>query len=216
MKKVLLSVIVALIVAATTTIAILALSREGPRLIEVGTFITVALTLIALVFYANDTNILTRLAKSRWDRESVLSTTYEMVGTNDNGGNGVILFRLHNPSTLIVRAKVWAEFKVYGAAVKALDAYSGTEVWLLFPQQIHQGWYQISDLVTQMGKTTSQMVSEATPQNATGQLTLDLTIEYRDELDQERRLPTRRHYFDFKKWTWIPILTEKDPMLWKE
>jgi len=42
---------------------------------------------------------------------------------------------------------------------------------------------------------------------------MDLEIEFRNELDIRRRLPLRRHCFDFKDWQWIPHVTKKDE--WK-
>jgi len=46
-----------------------------------------ALTLIALIFYAYDTNLLASISKLKWERETVLSTTYEMVGIGDSVPN---------------------------------------------------------------------------------------------------------------------------------
>jgi hypothetical protein len=86
----------------------------------------------------------------------------------------------------------------------------------LFPQQISQGWFSIEDLVAQHGKNIAQMQSESSIQNETTQLTLDLTIEFRDEHKNIRKLPTRRHYFSFKELTWIPVLTRKDDQLWEK
>ena len=53
-----------------------------------------------------------------------------MVGTDDKDGTGRILFRLNNPSTLIIRAKVCCEFKVYGTSVNCASPYNGTEIWV--------------------------------------------------------------------------------------
>jgi len=111
---------------------------------------------------------------------------------------------------LIIRAKVWAEFKVYGSSVDPGDDFNGTKTWLVFPQQTSQGWYEISNLLAQQGKTVQQMINEYSQENRTTQLTLDLTIEFRDEIGYKRRLPTRRVYFAFNDWTWIPVLTEDD------
>ena len=215
MNKGLLWVIVGLILLGACAVVVLSVGASGVRLLDIGTFAFVALTLTALVFYANDTNRLTRLTQSKWARETLLDATYEMVGQNDKGGPGRIFFSLNNPSRLIIRAKVWAVFMVYGAKVDPGDPYNGTNTWVLFPQQISQGWYSIEDLVKQQGKSISQMISECSPQNKMTQLTLDLTIEFRDELANARRLPTRRHFFSFDDWVWVPDLTRKDDHLWE-
>lgn len=43
------------------------------------------------------------------------------------------------------------------------------------------------------------------PEGATHNGTL---LEFWDELDMRRKLPPRRHYFDFERWAWIPQLAE--------
>jgi hypothetical protein len=125
MRKFVLWGIVALIVLFSGIIVITSISHSEIDFLERGTFIVLSLTLIALVFYAYDTNLIASIGQSRWERESVLNATYEMVGINDSGGAGRILFRITNPSTLLIRAKVWAEFKVYGVSVDPGGAFNG-------------------------------------------------------------------------------------------
>jgi hypothetical protein len=206
MRKYILWFIVLLMVICAVIIVCKSINRPDIKILEIGNFIVLSLTLVALIFYAHDTYRLASIGQSKWEKENILNATYEMVGINDLGGAGRILFRITNPSTLIIRAKVWAEFKVYGVPVDPGGDFNGTKIWLVFPQQTSQGWYEISSLIAQQGKTPQKMQSEYDSNNRTTQLTLDLTIEFRDELGNERKLPTRKHYFAFNDWTWIPVL----------
>jgi len=53
-------------------------------------------------------------------------------------------------------------------------------------------------------------MAEATEGNRYEQLTMDLEIEFRGELGDERKLPSRKHFFDFREWRWVPHLTKQD------
>jgi hypothetical protein len=141
-------------------------------------------------------------------RDGVLSTTYAMQLIGDKGQAGRTLFQLHNPSTLLVRARVACNFLVYGDPIKADPAYDGKDVWLLFPQQVSQGWFEVDSLLQNKGKSVAAMIAERTPANCKDQLTMALELEFWDELGAKRKLPARRHYFDFDRWAWIPQLTE--------
>ena len=116
----------------------------------------------------------------------------------------------------MVRAKVWADFKVYEHSVDPGDPYNGTNTWILFPQQMNQGWCTIEDLLAKQGKTILQMTNEYSDQNRLVQLTCDLRIEFRDEHNNSRKLPSRRHYFSFRDWSWTPDLSRKDDDLWEK
>jgi hypothetical protein len=181
-------------------------------LLEIANFLILAFTLIVLVVYAYDTNSIARVTRDRWKREGVLTTTYEMLLTGNKGEPGRTLFRIHNPSTLLVKARVVCKFRLYGQSIESAPAYSGKEIWGLFPQQISQGWFEIDTLLQQKGKTVAAMISEHTQANATTQFTMDLELHFRDELGEERSLPSRGHYFDFDRWVWIPELTQ--PEIW--
>jgi hypothetical protein len=65
-------------------------------------------------------------------------------------------------------------------------------------------------LLQKKGKTVKSMIDERTERNKEEQLTMDLALEFRDELEQARSLPSRRYYFDFERWNWIPNLTKID------
>ncbi len=171
-------------------------------------FAILALTLVVLVWYAYDTNSIARVTRERWMREGVLSTMYSMELVGDKGQAGRTLFRIHNPSTLIVRATVACNFLVYGESIKADSAYDGEETWLAFPQQVTQGWFEIESLLQKKGKGVTSMIEESTPINRKDQLTMLLELEFWDELGARRKLPARSHYFDFDRWVWIPQITE--------
>ena len=81
---------------------------------------------------------------------------------------------------------------------------------LLFPQQMCQGWFEVESLVQKQGKTVVSMIQESTPANRREQLTMNLELEFRDEFGERRKLPNRRHYFDFDRWAWIPHLSQRE------
>jgi hypothetical protein len=201
------------VVVILITVAVIWLSQRcaNDRAVPTGTFVVLALTLIVLIGYAYDTNSIAHVTRERWAREGVLSTTYEMSLVDKKGEEGRTLFRLQNPSTLVVRAKVACNFRLYGAPVTAGPAYDGSDVWLLFPQQISQGWFSVDALAQQQGKSVAVMISESTPINRRNQLTMRLELEFWDEFGVRRKLPPRPHYFDFDRWAWIPQLTEAKP-----
>ena len=91
---------------------------------------SIFLTLIVLVWYAYDTNSIARVTRERWMREGVLGTTYSMELVGQKGEPGRTLFRIHNPSTLVVRARVACNFRIYGEPVGADPLYDGKETWL--------------------------------------------------------------------------------------
>ena len=176
--------------------------------LSIGTFVILSLTLIVLVWYAYDTNSIARVTRERWMREEVLGTTYSMELVGQKGEPGRTLFRIHNPSTLVVRARVACNFRIYGEPVGADPLYDGKETWLLFPQQTSQGWFETESLVQKKGKSVATMIGECTATNRHEQLTMVLELEFWDELGARRRLPGRPHYFDFDRWAWIPRLAE--------
>jgi hypothetical protein len=176
--------------------------------LALGNFLILALTLIVLVWYAYDTNSIARVARERWMREGVLSATYSMELIGNRGEAGRTLFRIHNPSTLIVRATVACNFRIYGDLIKAGPAYDGEDVWLVFPQQMSQGRFEIESLLQKKGKGVAAMIAECTQANRKDQLTMFLELEFWDELGTRRKLPARSHYFDFDRWAWIPYITE--------
>ncbi len=207
MKKIAVSFAVCVILIAIV-ITYSAWSSKDVNALNIGSFLILSLTLIVLVWYAFDANTIARVTQERWMREGVLATTYSMELTGQKGQPGRTLFRIHNPSTLIVRAKVTCNFRVYGQPIKAGPAYEGEETWVLFPQQISQGWFEIDSLLQKKGKNVSAMIAEHTQANRKEQLTMVLELEFWDELGARRKLPPRPHYFDFERWAWIPQLTE--------
>ena len=91
---------------------------------------------------------------------------------------------------MILKAKVWAEFKVYGNGVDACRPIVELKPGRCFRTNRIRVVYAISTLLKQQGKDVAQMIKESSPENETKQLTLDLTIEFRDEIGNRRRLPT--------------------------
>jgi len=178
-------------------------------IVAIGNFLVLTLTLIVLVWYAYDTNAIAKVTQERWLREGVLSTTYSLQLHGEKGQAGRTLVQLHNPSTLLVRAKINFNFRVYGEPVSAGALYDGGDVWLLFPQQMSQGWFEIESLLQKKGKSVTTMIAECTSANHEDQLTMMLELEFWDELGARRKLPARRHYFDFERWAWIPQLAER-------
>lgn len=181
---------------------------DDANILAIGNFVVLSLTLVVLVLYAYDTNAIARVTQQRWMREGVLSTTYSLQLIGEKGQAGRTLVQIHNPSTLVVRARVAFNFRIYGEPVTAGPLYDGNEVWLLFPQQMSQGWFEIESLLQMKGKTVAAMMAECTPSNRKDQLTMLLELEFWDELNARRKLPPRRHYFDFERWAWIPQLAE--------
>ena len=208
MKRV--SIVIAVIILVITAIVVcIALFVKDSTIVGIGTFVVLSLTLIVLIRYAYDTNSIAKATQERWMRESVISTTYSTELLGGKGDRGRTLFRIINPSTLIVRAKVNCNFKIYGEPVSAGPAYDGSETWLLFPQQMSQGWFEIESILQKKGKSVAQMTTEHVPENTKDQLTMMLSLKFCDELGVSRELPQRLHYFDFDLWVWIPELTER-------
>lgn len=121
-----------------------------------------------------------------------------------------VLFRIKNPSTLLVQAKVNCNFEIYREPVDYDDAYNGIDFWSIFPLQTSQGHFEVSQLLSKKGKTIEEMIRERTEANHDEQLTMNLELKFRDELKNSRKLPKRKHFFDFERWYWIPKITLKD------
>lgn len=197
------------VIIVTTIVTWITLCTNNSLILGIGSFVVLSLTLIVLIWYAYDTNSIAKVTQERWLRDGVLSTTYsfQLVGTKGDAGRTLV--QLHNPSTLVVRVRLNCNFKVYGENVKYEDSYSGEENWLLFPNQMSQGWFEIETILQKKGKTVAELITEFNQEIAKEQLTMTLELEFWDELGAERKLPPRPHYFDFYRWVWIPQLTEK-------
>jgi len=204
-----------IVIAITAVVLVAALTGWRPLkgadtgILALGSFVILALTLVVLVVYAYDTNSIADLARQRWLREGVLGTTYNIQLIGTKGDAGRTLVQLANSSALVVRAKVSLNARVYGDAVSAGPLYDGQEVWLLFPQQSIQGWFEVESLLQMKGKTAASMIAERTSANHAKQLTMMLELEFWDELGVRRKLPPRHHYFDFDRWLWIPHIAEQ-------
>jgi heme/copper-type cytochrome/quinol oxidase subunit 2 len=184
-------------------------ARQKPDILKIGTFIVLTLTLFFLAIYTFDTNRLSELTQKRWERESILSATYGMEVTDNKGGKGRTGFVIVNPSNLMLWAKVWCNFKVYGTSVDYADAYNGKETWCILPGSRTNGWYDIETLLKKRGETVKKMISDYSEENRDNQLTLDLKIDFLNEIGDKRSLPSMKYYFAFNEWKWIPIVTGK-------
>jgi hypothetical protein len=186
------------------------LSSALPRLLELGSLLVLAMTLVVLVVYAYDTNSIARITRDRWLREGILATTYNLDMRGSIAGDaGRTLVQLNNASPLVVRANVNFNFKVYGQPVTWGPLYDGRDSWVLFPQQLSQGWFEVEGLLKQQWKTVGQMQHELSEENRKRQLTMVLDLTFSDEFGVKRKLPPRPHYFDFGRWAWIPRLGEQ-------
>jgi len=208
MRLLIVGIIVAILLAGF--IVVMALDQPKIDFLGLGTFVVLTLTLLALSLYTHDTRSMAKVAQEQWKRNSVLNATYSMEVRGEAGGSARTMFRIHNPSTLVVRAKVRCNFRVYGELAEYHDDFNGKKTWYVFPQQMSQGWFEIAPLLAKKGKTCRQMVAEVTEDNRCEQLTMDLEIEFRGELGDKRKLPSRKHFFDFEERRWVPYFTKED------
>jgi len=60
------------------------------NILNIATFVVLTMTLIALIIYAYDTNLLASMDRARWEREHILESYYSMTivprKDNDRGG----------------------------------------------------------------------------------------------------------------------------------
>jgi hypothetical protein len=208
MKKLAISFSIAIFIAAAAFVW-LGFRQEKVDVVAIGNFVVLTLTLLVLVWYAYDTNSIARITADRWTREGVLGAVYSIELVGSRGDVGRTMVRIHNPSTLVVRARLNCNFEVYGQRVSAGALYDGTDRWVVFPQQASQGWFEIDTLLQQKGKNVASTMAETTAANRKTQLTMNLSIDFEDELGAVRKLPSRPHYFDFERWAWIPRLGEQ-------
>jgi len=207
MKRLAIAFSVAVLLVAGAFVWIAA-RQERVDYLAIGNFVVLTFTLVVLVWYAHDTNAMARVTSERWAREGVLGMEYGLELVGSKGDVGRTLVRIRNPSTLVVRAKLACHFRVYDQPVIAGPLYDGGDLWVLYPQQTSQGWFEINSLLQQKGKDVAAALAEFSPANRQTQLTMNLSLEFRDELGAVRTLPPRPHYFDFDRWTWIPRLGE--------
>lgn len=179
----------------------LALDRTGE-----GTLIVLAITLAAIIKYALDTNRIANATEQKWEQEMKPKLLYEIVVDSQEKADK-FAFRLMNPTDYMIDANVNCNFRIYGEPVKYDPAYDGTSTWGLFPHQISQGTITLSGVLAKKGKNPQQMTEERNASNASEQLTMDLEIDFKNEVGRNGRIPSRRHHFDFERWIWIPQLT---------
>lgn len=208
MKRLTISFSVAVVLVAVAFLCVAARQEKFDAL-AVGNFVVLTLTLLVLIWYAYDTNRIARATGDRWARESVLGAVYGLELVGSKGDPGRTLVRIQNPSSLVVRATVNCDLRVHGEPVSAGPLYDGTDRWVVFPQQVSQGWFEIDTVLQAKGKSVASLIGETTPANRQTQLTMRLSLRFEDELGSIRELPPRPHYFDFERWAWIPRLGEQ-------
>jgi len=211
--------IIALVILAAVFFLAGWLYTGRPEYLQAGTFIMLILTLVALVTYAYDTHTIASVSRADAEQRTPVRLATYLMGTADREHPGLrerTMFEVHNPTTMLVRAKIWCNFRVYGEPVEYHKDFNGDNVWVVFPQQVSRGYFELSPLLAKKGKTCQQMTDERTQANWLDQLTMDLEIEYQDELGHSRRLPRRRSYFDFGEWRWVPFLTSSADEEWQE
>jgi len=180
-------------------------------MLSLGTFIVLTLTLVVLICYASSTHLVASITRLHWERENILQASYSMeILPQDQFPDGRTMFHIGNPSSLVLFAKVWCNFQLYNQPVEYHDDFNGKKTWYIFPQQKNWGYFELAPLLAKKGKTIGQVTSEANDNNRQEQLTMNLRIEFRDELGNQRKLPSRLHHFDFKAWQWIPTFTYED------
>ena len=192
--------LLAVLILAITGIA-LGLDRTAE-----GTLIVLAITLATIIKYASDTNRIANATEQKWEQEMKPKLLYEIVVDSEKRADK-FAFRLMNPTDYMIDAKVNCNFRIYGEPVKYDPAYDGTHTWGLFPHQMSQGTIPLSGVLGKKGKNPQQMTEERNASNASKQLTMDLELDFENEVGRNARIPSRRHHFDFKRWIWIPKLT---------
>ena len=202
-------IIVCIIVVGVIVTVRLALSDQSKGYVEMGTFVVLGVTLIALVVYAYDTHRMARIQEDRWEKDLIPILHYTMVARDSQDHSW--WFGLINPSKYFIEARVNLNLKIYGDTVVYSSAYDGTNRWIVYPAQTSRGWFSVDQILNKKGLTFSEMVRQRTDANVTTQLTMDLEYNYEcKETGKSRENPARHHYFDFQEKVWVPHLTEPE------
>ena len=212
MKIVLVIAVVAMIIFMSF-VSIQAIRSKDRDIFDIAPTVALTLTLIAVAIYAYDTHSIASIMKEQLRHDNVYNVTYSMRILDreiPEAKKGRTMFAIHNQTSLVIRAKVFCNLKIYGQPADCKGAFDGREVWYAFPQQISQGWFDIDDVLEKYGTSIDKMISESSEGNRDTQFTMDLEMTFRDELENIRQLPARRHYFVFKDWLWIPVITKED------
>src|SRR5271157_3607981 len=118
MQRYTLRVIIIVMLAVAAYVSYCSAYVFEDNILSIATFVVLTLTLIALIIYAYDTNLIASMARTRWEREHILESYYSMtIVPKDDNDRGRTLFLIGNPSTLMLRAKVWCHFQLDGESV---------------------------------------------------------------------------------------------------
>jgi len=199
---------------------LLPIAKEKSEYIPLATFVVLAITLAALIYYVYDTNRIANATEEKWEFESRPRGVYSlhMAANSKQPYGDEVEFQLYNLSKDPVKAKVWCNFCIYDEPVKGLgqsfDGFNGVRSWPIFPQEMVRSSFNITPILSAKERSFQDMQSRRDEDNRTRQLTVDLEIEFRNERGDHYRLPSRRYFFDFKLWEWVPWATTEDSNEW--
>ncbi len=158
--------------------------------LEQGTLVVLSLTLIAVIWYTYFTH---QLAVKREPLAVAASIRYDRQSKE-------VLIIARNPTNCYLGTRLWVEVEVYGQKTDLGDDYTGKTVWHLTPYFEIKGHFSLEQPLKQVGKTFSDMVSEANGENQTRQLRLFLRVAWEDEGGKQGAYPApHRWYFDFRR-----------------
>ena len=166
-----------------------------------------AITLIVLIVYAIDTNRIANVSEKKWEAEITPKLTRDLQTVNPASRDPRTAFALTNHTNYFIEATVNFNFKVYGEKVGFPGPFDGSEIWECLPYRTANNPFRIDEVHAKKGKTIAQMISERNADNRCTQLTMEEEIMFQNELGRSGRIPSRRWYFDFERWPWIPFLT---------
>lgn len=168
--------------------------------LAVGSFVVLALTLVALIVYAADTHRIADISHERWEAELLPIPLYEFVYSERKGA---VVVRLSNNSKYFVEALVRCNLRVYGEPVEIEPDFDGEAKWLLYPFQITTRTFLLDDVLGRADKNLDDMMVEKNPENRHEQLTSEFEIKFTSELGKTRSSPKRHHFFDFGELRWV-------------
>ena len=180
---------------------------RGTKGTDILSFLIIAITLAALVYYARDTHRIADLQEKKWMLEIQPRAGYQM--EQDSANPSKTIFWLMNYSDFILEVRVWCNFLVYNMPTKSTDlSFEGERVWDVYPNQGTFSYFEIEPIIQTKGYSMEKMLEERTENNRQIQLTMDLKIEFTSDTKQTRTYPERHHFFDFESKRWVPHVTK--------
>jgi hypothetical protein len=174
---------------------------------DIFSFVVLALTLATLIYYARDTHRIADTDQKMWELELQPRGIYEMQTDQTRSDRGRTIFTLGNMSDYVLDAKVLGNFRVYNELVQSSDpAVNGEGTWTVYPHQLSRSYFEIEPILRAKGHSIEGMQAVRNSDNYQTQLTMDLEIEFTNDMGQVQKLPARRHFFDFESKEWVPRL----------